>query len=349
MQEVLRGGQPERYVNQYEAIRLLFHPYMAHAGGARKGQLNVVNAWGVTNSFPENLPGGFPVHTPEKIVVKDIENWRDYVKAPSLKFTDEEWAVFKAQYDAVDGTQAYKAVFISPGLFDHTHYLCEIANALTYYITDPDEMHDLVKYLTDWELELAEGICKNLKPDALFHHDDWGSELSTFISPNMFAEFFLEPYKKLYGYYRDNGVELIVHHADSYAATLVPYMIEMGIDVWQGCMESNNVPELINKYGGKITFMGDIDNKSVDFPGSTQEDCRTAVRRACDRCGKHYFIPCITQGLPGSAYPGTYMALTEEIDKYSIETFGIKESDITRLPVQTDIVAARNALGGTSK
>ena len=28
-------------------------------------------------------------------------------------------------------------------------------------------MHDLIKYLTEWELELAEGICSNLHPDAL--------------------------------------------------------------------------------------------------------------------------------------------------------------------------------------
>jgi len=99
-------------------------------------------------------------------------------------------------------------------------------------------------------------------------------------------------------------------------------------------MESNNVPELISKYGGKITFMGDIDNKAVDFTGWTQEDCRIAARRACDRSGNKYFIPCITQGGPGSVYPGTYMALTEEIDKYSQEVFGVKESDITRLPIQ---------------
>jgi uroporphyrinogen-III decarboxylase len=160
-------------------------------------------------------------------VVKDIEHWRDYVHAPPLKFTDEEWASFKAQYDAVDSAMAYKTTFIAPGLFEQTHHLCEISNALTYYITNPDEMHDLIKYLTDWELELAEGICSNLHPDAIFHHDDWGGERSTFMSPDMFADFFLEPYKQIYGYYHDHGVELIFHHADSYAATLVPYMIEM--------------------------------------------------------------------------------------------------------------------------
>ena len=130
-----------------------------------------------------------------------------------------------------------KQLFVAPGLFEQTHHLCEISNALVYYITNPDEMHDLIKYLTEWELELAEGICSNLHPDALFHHDDWGGLDSTFMSPAMFDEFLLEPYKEIYGYYHSHGVELVIHHSDSYAATLVPSMIEMGIDVWQGCME----------------------------------------------------------------------------------------------------------------
>ncbi|MDR0469108.1 MAG: uroporphyrinogen decarboxylase [Peptococcaceae bacterium] len=336
LQEVIRGGNPVRFVNQYEALSLLFHPFMMFSSAmVKKGGPDAVNAWGVTNSFPAHVPGMFPVHTPDKIVIKDIEHWRDYVKAPSLDFTDEQWGIAKGYYDAVDGAQAYKAVFVAPGLFEQTHHLSEISNALTYYITNPDEMHDLIAYLTEWELSLAEGICKNLKPDAVFHHDDWGTEKSTFLNPTMFAEFFLEPYKQIYGYYHDHGVELVIHHSDSYAATLVPYMIEMGIDIWQGCMESNNVPELVKKYGGKISFMGGIDNKSVDFAGWTQEDARKAVKKACDACGSKFFIPCITQGGPGSLYEGTYMALVEEIDKYSQEVFGIKESDIVRLPMNT--------------
>jgi len=335
MLEVIRGGKPERFVNQYEAIYLMFHPYIVHSNALlQRGQRNVVNAWGVTNSFPENTPGAFPVHTPDKIVVKDIEHWRDYVKAPPLKFTDEEWAAFKAQYDAVDGTKAFKATFIAPGLFEQTHHLCGISQALEYYALYPDEMKDLIKYLVDWEMELLEGILTHLKPDAIFHHDDWGSERSTFMSPGMFADFFVEPYKQIYGYCKQNGVELIIHHGDSYAATLVPYMIEMGIDIWQGCMYSNNIPELIRKYGGKITFIGGIDNKFVDFEGWTREDCRKAARKLMDECGVNYFIPCITQGGPGSVYPGAYQVLTEEIDKYNEEKFGIKPEEVDRLPLQ---------------
>ncbi len=334
LREVIRGGKPDRYVNQYEAIQLLFHPFLLHNPKPAPGQENVVNAWGVTNSFPAGTPGAFPVHTPDKIVVKDIEDWKDYVKAPPLDFAQSEWDMFKAQYDAVDSSKSYKATFIAPGLFEQTHYLCEITNALMYYITNPDEMHDLIKYITEWELKLAEGICSNLHPDAIFHHDDWGSEMSTFMSPDMFADFFLEPYKEIYKYYHDHGVELVFHHSDSFGATLVPYMIEMGIDVWQGCMESNNVPELVKKYGGKISFMGGIDNKSVDFSGWTDEDCRKAARKVCDAIGPNYFIPCITQGGPGSVFPGTYASLSKAIDEINREKFGITDPDSGRLPWQ---------------
>ena len=46
----------------------------------------------------------------------------------------------------------------------------------------------------------------------------------------------MDTYKEIYKYWHDHGVEMIVHHSDSYAATLVPYMIEMGIDIWQGAL-----------------------------------------------------------------------------------------------------------------
>ena len=334
-QAIIKDGKPDRFSNNYEGISLLFHPYLLASPLVEKGQMNVVNAWGVTNSFPENVPGAFPVHTPDKIVVQDMEHWQDYVHAPSLKFPNELWDVAKGMYEAVDGNLSFKATFIAPGIFEQVHHLCSMDRALLYYIEYEDEIHDLIRYLTDRELELAEGICANLHPDAIFHHDDWGGEKSSFMRPSMFEDFFLDAYKQIYGYYHDHGVEFVFHHSDSYCANLLPTMIEMGIDVWQGCMHSNDVPALIKQYGGQIAFMGEIDNKQMDYPGWTQEDCRKAARNAMDACGKNYFIPCITQGGPGSVYPGAYACLWDEIDKYNTELFGFtkEQLDAQRLPM----------------
>ena len=336
--ETIRGGKPDRFVNQYEAFHMLSHPFGMFGNGERPqpGQMNCKNAWGVISSWPAHTPAPYPEHTPDKVVVKDIECWQDYVHAPSLKFTDEQWGIAKELYDAVDSSKAFRTAMIHPGLFEQSHYLCSMTEALVNYMAYPDEMHDLIRYLTDFELELAEGICSHLHPDAIHHHDDWGSEASTFLSPEMFADFFLEPYKEIYRYYHEHGVQVIVHHSDSYAATLVPSMIEMGIDIWQGPMRSNDIGALLEKYGGQISFMAGIDNKQVDFEGWTREDCRIAAEKACDEFGRDmkYYIPCISQGLPGSIYPGVYEMLTEEIDKINAARFGITDPESARLPVQ---------------
>ncbi len=336
--ETIKGGNPDRYVNQYEAVSLLMHPFMFRSPLVSYGtsiENAQQNAWGVYFAFPEGTPGSFPVQDDKHLLIKDIEHWQDYVKVPSLKFTDEEWAQCKAMYDAVDGEKTLKATFIAPGLFEQCHHMLKIDDTLLNLYEYPDEMHDIIKMLTEFELELAEGICSNLHPDAIFHHDDWGSQHSTFMSPAMFEEFFLDAYKEIYGYYHDHGVEYVFHHSDSYAATLVPDMIEMGIDVWQGCFSTNDVPKLIKEYGGKISFMGGIENMLVDFDGWTDENCRKVVRETIDACGSKYFIPCIAQGGPGSTFPGVYQSMWNEIDKYNIEKFGCtqEELDAARLPI----------------
>lgn len=320
--ECIRGGNPDRFVNQYEFIKLRMNPSGLHSKRPKKGEADCANAWGVTYSFPENVPAGFPVHTPEKVVIKDIENWKEYVHAPSLDFPEEEWAMFKEQYDAIDSTKALKAAFVAPGLFEQCHHLGEISETLMNLAMYPDEMHDLIKYLTEYELRLAELICDKLQPDTLFHHDDWGGQNTTFMSPAMFEDFFVEPYKEIYGYYHNHGVDLVIHHSDSYAATFVPDMIEMGIDIWQGCFSTNNLPELIKKYGGKISFMGGIENMLVDYEGWNREAIHDVVYRTLDECGNKYFIPCIAQGGPGSIYKGVYATMGEEIDRYNVEKFG---------------------------
>ena len=321
--ETIHGGNPDRFVNQYEFLKIIQNPLSLHNPRPPRGGADIPNAWGVTYSWPEHVVASFPVHTPEKVVIKDITHWRDYVHAPNIKFPEAEWESFIAQAEAVDRSQYYVAPMVAPGLFEQCHHLGEIQQTLINLYEEPEHMKDLIKYLVDFELELAEGICSHLKPDALFHHDDWGSQTSTFMSKDMFEEFYLDGYKQVYGYYKDHGVELIVHHSDSYAATFVPFMIDMGVDIWQGVMSSNNIPELIKQYGGKISFMGGIDSAKIDFDGSTREIVHEVAEKACRENGtqKKYYIPCNTMGGPSTIFPGVYEMLSEEIDKISKEFF----------------------------
>ncbi|MGE4352820.1 MAG: uroporphyrinogen decarboxylase family protein [Oscillospiraceae bacterium] len=320
--ETIRGGKPDRYVNQYEPFAMVYGtPYTAKNPMPQKGGDPVVNAWGVTIAFPDGMPGPFPVHDKEHIVCKDITHWRDYVKAPNVIFSEEEWAPFVKAAEEIDRSEYFVTPFVAPGIFEQCHYLLEIQNCLTSFYMYPDEMHELIDYITDWEIRYAEQLCKYIKPDALFHHDDWGSQASSFMSPEMFKEFYEPAYKKVYGYYKDHGVEVVVHHSDSYAANLVPSMIDIGIDIWQGVMSTNNIPELLEKYYGKITFMGGIDSGKIDRPDWTRENIAAYAAKACAECGTKFFIPCNTMGGPESIFLGVYDTLTEEIAKLNEKYF----------------------------
>lgn len=320
--ETIRGGKPDRYVNQFEFMATIQNPFSATNPGPKPGQGPVVNKWGITRVWPEGTPGPFPIHDEAHIVCPDVTKWRDVVHAPNVVFSDEEWAPFLEKAKTVDRSRQFVTHYVAPGIFEQCHYLMEIQNCLINFYEEPEAMHELIDYLTEWELHYAEEVCSHLKPEALFHHDDWGSQQSTFLSPEMFKEFYLPTYKKVYGYYRDHGVQLIIHHSDSYAATLVPFMIEMGVDIWQGVMRTNNIPELIAKYGGQITFMGGIDSATVDFPGWTPEVVEKEVRETCEACGTRFFIPNTSQGGAMSTYPGVYEAVSAEIDKMSKKLFG---------------------------
>lgn len=318
LMETIKGGNPDRFVNQYEFLEIILEAPLKER--PRLGE-TITSEWGLTYSWPEDQLGPFPVHDDEHRVVKDITRWRELVKAPSVEFSDERWAPAIAHAESVDRKDKFVTVFFASGTFEMTHNLMGMEDAMMNLYEEPECMHELIEYLTDYEIRYAEQIIKRLKPDALFHHDDWGGQISSFLSPSMFEEFYLEPYKRAYKYWKDNGVELIVHHSDSYAANLVPYMIDMGIDIWQGVMTTNNTPELIKTYGPKISFMGEIDSGPLDVKNWDADTIAEHVEKACRSCGKHYFIPCLTQGLNFSSFPGVYDATSAAIDQMSKKMF----------------------------
>ena len=323
MLEVIRGGKPERFVKQYEAMAMPYSdPFsMMNPVPFFPGDEDKVDMWGVTWSWPVGTPGMFPVHTTDKKVIDDIEEWDGTLQTPPLEFPEEMWEEAVKDYAQYDRNEFFVGPILFPGLFEQTHCLLGMDDALVAFYTEPEKMHRLIDIILQWQMAYIRQLGARLHPDAVLQHDDWGSSTSTFLSPDMFREFYLEPYKKLYSCFRESGIELIVHHSDSYAATYIPMMIEMGIDVWQGGTRKNDIPSLIKQYGGQISFMTGLEATDVDKEGWTQEDVHKAVWKVCEESGMKYFIPCTTQGGPATAFEGVYEAINAEIDAFNV---GIK-------------------------
>ncbi len=320
LREVMkRDGHPDRFVKQYEFLHLLvpdtyyMGDYPIQPGNEGYDQ------FGVYWVLPEGQMGAFPLHDDAHRVLKDITEWREIVKKPHIPEDPGYWGMLNGIAAQADRDNQYVCAVQTQGIFERLHALMGMEDAMANFYEEPEEMHALIDFLTEIELDFARTMIERCHIEAVLHHDDWGATENSFISPAMFEEFILPAYKKIYGYYKDHGV-LIVHHNDGYGKNLVPFMVEMGVDIWQGVIPTNDIPELIEKYGGQITFMGEIETRLLDVPDWTPEMVAAEVERACRKCGIHSFIPCLTAGMPFTSF-NVGAAVDAEIDRMSREMF----------------------------
>lgn len=312
-------GRPERILDQYEALAMMTgDPINAYLRGNRVRGTTSVDKWGTTILFPADAPGPMPDTRDELKVLRDITHWRDYVHAPDLEANcSAGWEDVRAKAEAVRGEKLV-AGFMGTGIFEQCHFLMGFEDTLSNLYEHPDEMHELIDYITDYRLKYVQMLIDNLHPDVIFSHDDWGTKNALFMKPEMWREFYKEPYRRFYGYIRERGV-IAIHHGDAYLADIVEDMAELGIQCWQGVLPENNIPALQERLGGRMILMGGI-GAAIDRADATEAEIRAYVRRALEENtpGGHY-IPSITYGLPGAVYPQVDAAIDAEIAQWNSE------------------------------
>ena len=311
-------GKPERQLKQYEALTMaLWDPINGYLRGNRQRGCTSQDRWGTTIMWPADAPGAMPLITEENKVCPDITRWRDFVHAPDLEANcAQSWEECRALAREKAGEDRLIAGFMGTGIFEQCHFLMGFEDTLTNLYEHPQEMHELIDYITDYRIRYVKMLIDNLHPDLIFSHDDWGTKDALFMKPEMWREFFKEPYRRFYGYIRSRGV-IALHHADSYLAPIVEDMVELGIQVWQGVLPENDIPALQRQLQGRMVLMGGI-GAAIDRPDATESEVRSYVSQALKAyCPGGHYIPCITYGLFGTVYPHVDPLIDDEIDRYN--------------------------------
>ena len=317
-------GNPDRLSACYTALQPIGgDPVFQFVRGNRVRGTDSYDRWGTFISFPEDQPAAVPIVTPQNQVVQDIEQWEKYVKVPDLVANcSEGWEIAKANKAAIDQNEYLTMTVMGTGIFEQLHMLMTFEDSLCNLSIYPDEMHALIDVITEYRLQYMKLIVENLHPDAIVSHDDWGSENSMMMSPDTWREFFKAPYKKLYDYLHENGV-MVIHHADSFLEPIVEDMVEIGIDVWQGVLPSNDIVKLSEQLGGRMAMMGGI-RSVIDRVDATEDEIRTEVRNCLEKYGHlRNFIPGITYGGPGTLFPHVEPIVIDEIDRWNKAHYGI--------------------------
>ncbi len=317
--ELLSTGKTDRLIKQYEPFSLITNdPLLMQDKGKQTRGKDVQDAWGTVIRWKEDEPAGMPYITEENKVCPDITQWRKYVEASPLDFPETAWENSQKAVQEIDRTQTLVTCLMTTGIFERMHFLMGFEDTLVNLLLEPEAMDELAEYIFQWKMEYAKQLIDHLNPDAILSHDDWGAKDRLFMSREIWLGLFKPRYEKLYSYIHSRGVQ-VIHHADSYLADIADDLLDCHIDVWQGVLPSNNVPELLKKFNGHILLMGGLDAGAIDIPDWTPEIVKNEVERCISQCqGLPGFIPCMTYGRPGSIFPGVYEEVNQVIDQINL-------------------------------
>ena len=125
------------------------------------------------------------------------------------------------------------------------------------------KLNDMVE---NWTTGLAMQLVE-LGVDAIWFGEDLGTQLSMLISPDMWRDRFKPRYKRMIEKLKAVNPEvMIIMHSDGAVAPLIDDFIAMGIEIYnpvQPNVPGSDPAELKQKYGGRISFFGGIDQQEL--------------------------------------------------------------------------------------
>ena len=190
---------------------------------------------------------------------------------------------------------------IKGGVFQSSRELRGMDQLFMDFVLNPDLVHALMKKVTEVYKELYSLYLREVGEyvQIVYLTDDFGSQNSLLMSPDMWADF-LKPYEQeLISHIKSLAPHVkVMFHTDGSVLPIIDGMIEMGVDILNPVQTSveelSDTKALNEQYGDRICFHGAIDVQNVMVNASEEEVRQEVKRRICDlgRGGGYIISTC---------------------------------------------------------
>ncbi|MBU0713894.1 MAG: hypothetical protein KJ964_00890 [Verrucomicrobia bacterium] len=196
--------------------------------------------------------------------VKNRADWEEYKKRldpGSPERFPEHWHELAALYRQRDYPLS---IFRMVGFLHFPRYMMGFENLMLAYYDQPELIMDMLDYWCEFNITLAGKVLKDVKPDWVTIGEDMAYKGSSMVSPEMFRKFMLPFYKRLTGFLRKNGVDVIYVDSDGYVHELIPLWIEGGVNgTWPLEVAAGNDLLKLRKEYPDFILSGGIDKIAI--------------------------------------------------------------------------------------
>ncbi len=206
--------------------------------------------FGIHWSYEEGAPA--PMPGPDYLL-EDICDWREVVKFPDLDAFDWEKAAQTDRIPTFDFENNLHSLMIHNGVYERLNCYMGMEEALVSLMLEPDECKDFFEAVADYKIKLIDKLHEYYKPDIIVYHDDWGSQNSLLMSPDVWRNLIKPATKRIIDHGKSLGIFMELH-SDGMIKDIVPEIVEdIAPDAIQ-LMSINDIPALKKITGNKVVY-----------------------------------------------------------------------------------------------
>jgi len=223
------------------------------------------NGWGSTFKRWKRK-SGVPEHVDFMVTTPEVwhREFRDAVVAYDVRtmFDLEQTRGYYAKCMAEDRFVVFSGGFI----FEEMRRTMGDYAMLESLLLEPEWIHDFCDVITQKNIEYYDYLFREVGlPDGMYIYEDLGYTAAPFASPACHREFVLPYHKKLYGFFKDHGLPVIMHTCGDFRPHL-DAIVESGVDCIQTleAKTAMNAVTLAEQWKDKLCFMGNIDVRALE-------------------------------------------------------------------------------------
>lgn len=245
-------------------------PFDAEKEGGGKDMFGVEWVYDTLNMGSMVYPG--------KPMLEDFEDWRDAIVFPDVDSWD--WEGSAAENNGTYLTpDTFNKWWIQTGFFERLISFMDFEGAaLTLFDEDyRDDVKEIMNRFADLYIDIIDHVIKYF-PDinGFYIHDDWGTSLDTFFSPELAKETIVPAMRKVTDHIHKNGLYAELHSCGCNKKQIENY-IAAGWDAWIPQGSVNDTASYYEKYGDKLIF--GLNPVPPFDPETTSEDEQRAIAR----------------------------------------------------------------------
>ncbi len=200
-------------------------------------------------------------------------------------------------------------------LFERAYSLRGYENFLVDLKVDKSFAENLLDKIMEHEIERAKKFVE-LNVDCVITGDDFGTQENLIMSVEDWKTFMMPRLKQIWNVYIKNYIP-IIHHSCGNIIDLIPYMIDMGLDVLHPIQHVMPPKVLKKQFGKDLIFFGGIDSQNLITFG-TKEEITNEVKRLITILGEDGgYIVSLDQNIMSNVPINNILILVEAIKKYA--------------------------------